>query len=443
MSNGNQCGLPQDNILPGDFLVNFGFDLKTTLVADMVGTLVHPIAFLFGTGATGNANFVEAALLGLLPGSSKYIGQIKARANYDELTQNIYYSSLKYEKKILWLIPSQKTISSKSINQPAGMKPYEHYGGGFFQIYDTSQASEFGNTQYYDLSVKQTFNFIPTPSALDIGNYMLPDLLKEDYQRSYAPGLPMLPFKQSPFDSFLTEINAFTHQSENYRHISFNSRNGSWLAQELEGNNGVVTDCSFVCATDEQATGNALICQTEVYQTSFNADSYQWQVIEGSDLVTLQVINNKKISLTRGANKDGLVVLRLTMSSTNCGDVTFTKRIWVGKPKAGIKLGNRGDDITAKVVPISNNQEITWQHIDNVVWVASAPTVPGMEEGNFNEYGFSATATGRKGKLWGVDIFVTISNACGSVTVNTGMYGGMVHPDDADPIVRIVNTPKS
>lgn len=91
MSNGSQCGVPQDNILPGDLLIDFGFDLKTTLVADMVGMIAHPIGFLFGVGATGNNNFIRAALLGILPGKSKYIGEIKAKANYDELTQNIHY----------------------------------------------------------------------------------------------------------------------------------------------------------------------------------------------------------------------------------------------------------------------------------------------------------------------------------------------------------------
>lgn len=339
------------------------------------------------------------------------------------------------------MIPTQVTISTKSINQPSGIKPYEHYGGGFFQIYDDDQLNDFGNTLYYNLSVKQSFNFIPTPSALDIGGYAYSDLSKADYKRGYGMGMPMLPMKESPFDSFITELSTFKHQSTNYRHISFNSRSGFWLAQELNGFNNSTMDCGFICAQEEQVIeGSNLICQSAIYQTNLTAESYQWQVIRGGDLVTMQVVNNRKITLNRiNANDSGLVVLELQMGSSECGEAIFRKEIWVGKPNIRVEVRNEGSYMEATVLPWSSNDADLSTQQASVVWESNPPTIPGVNPGSFSSFGAIARAYGG-GLRWGVNVKVVVSNACGFVTRNFRMYSDFMNEDDegANVILGIV-----
>lgn len=433
LSNGSQCGNPQENIEPGDLLLDFNFDLRPGILLNVLADIVNPIAFLLGAEATGNTNFVEAAFLSTLPGSSRYIAEIKARANYDRLTQNIYYSTLKYKKKILWFFPAQKTISSRSQRQPSGILPIEHYGGGYFQVYDDNQASDFQGDQYYDLAVKQSFNFIPTPSALDIGNYRQTELTSIDYIRDYTVMTSLPSSKKSPFHSFITDYDIYTHESLNSRHISFNSRNANWLAQELRS---IQRDpsCSFMCngSISNLIQGVTFFCDTTTFQApTLEAENYQWSFIKGGDLVNLTNLEKGKIRLSiKDTDESGLIVLQLKMSWEECGDIVIQKEIWVGKPKIRVEVHNLGNRLEATVHPWSSDEGSFDVQRAQVQWEGRPTNVPGVGQASFSSHGFMASASGF-GKYWGVNVKVTVSNSCGSTSQSFGMYGGgFVNADD-------------
>lgn len=442
LSNGSQCGNPQDNLRPGDALIDFDFDLKPGLFLSMLTDIVNPIAFLFGAGATGNGNFVEAAFLSSLPGSSRYIAEIKARANYDQATQNIYYSTLKYKKKILWVVNSQKTISSRSQNQPAGILPFEYYGGGYFQIYEDNQARDFQGNQYYDLAVKQRFNFVPTPSALDIGNYRQTNLYSDDYTRSYTTSTDLPNDKKSPFDSFITDYDIYSHQSINTRHISFNSRNANWLAQEL---NKVQKNpsCNFICALtdDESIQGNTLLCQSESYHTALDAEHYEWSLVQGGDLVQLVKVNDKKVTLSmKGVNKKGLVVLQVKLASAECGERIVKKKIWVGPPGVFAEVHHNPQVWSSKHIEVTSGLDMDLFKITRVEWNLNSKYGVGTGLG---ASGLNGIASGSDSK-WGVNVTIKVHNACGVTILKataSGGYGDMGNqiPPRYPKIVQTIN----
>ena len=95
--------------------------------------------------------------------------------------------------------------------------------------------------------VSNSFGFIPTASALDIGKGTT-TITDTDYRQSFIGALPPALPKNSPFQNFVTHFDQFNPNNNNSVHISFNRRNGNWLRGELLGTNNIeTTNCSFIC----------------------------------------------------------------------------------------------------------------------------------------------------------------------------------------------------
>ncbi|WP_299129001.1 hypothetical protein [uncultured Winogradskyella sp.] len=62
------------------------------------------------------------------------------------------------------------------------------------------------------------------------GNAPTPD----DYLKSYSGGVPQDTSLESSFDAFIVDNQP--NQTRNNEHLSFQQRNGDWLATELEAN---------------------------------------------------------------------------------------------------------------------------------------------------------------------------------------------------------------
>jgi hypothetical protein len=171
------------------------------------------------------------------------------------------------------------------------------------------------------------FNFIPTPSALDIGrgNVSLNDT---DYKMSYVGSTPPIAPKNSPFANFSTDFEKYNPNASNKSHISFDSRNGEWLAKELT-QSPINTNCSAFCS-DAQITGNDILCSSATYSVTNEATTVIWSVSDPNGLVNYSINGNNITINQNNPINYGFVTLTVFYSNPKCGSITVTKNIEVG-----------------------------------------------------------------------------------------------------------------
>ena len=191
-------------------------------------------------------------LTAIFPGSSYW--EIDFQSKYMLLlnqNKNIYHGSIKYKKKIFWFIPVSITVTNVNINQPYGVLPYDVYGGGTQKI----PTNSFPVTGV----VSNSFGFIPSASALNIGNGTVP-LNDTDYRKPYIGASPPSSPKNTEFDNFVTHFNKYNTSDNNSPHISFNRRNSLWLVEELN-ETPLALDCSSFCSNSTIIGENAFCIQ--------------------------------------------------------------------------------------------------------------------------------------------------------------------------------------
>lgn len=321
IANGSECGVLQpDN---GNIMSYIKTAGSNTALSNYIGILDG----VYGTFLSRP----DIVSVGLLPGNSKW--EINFQSKYMTVlndNKNIYHGSIKYKKKVLWFIPVSITVSEKNAAQPSNILPYDIYGGGRQQT-STSDL-------VLDGIVSNSFSFIPTASALDIGKGLV-TLTDSDFRKPYAGAIPPAAPKNTPFQNFVTDFNKSNPSASNSGHINFNARNGNWLASELEAlsNPALIpslVNCSYMCS-DFAITGNETLCASEVYSVPNLSSSYNWTITEGSNLVTLTGSNTNTVVLNRtSVYLTGKVTLSLNLGNDNCGNKTLTKIITVGTPIA-------------------------------------------------------------------------------------------------------------
>lgn len=331
ISNGSECGTTQ-NFNPGDDLVNIQLNKGLSFWGDLFSLIYNPLGGYIG-GTFVDSDLYGVAVLGLFPGHSKYNVDFKAKSLYDTSGNEIYKGRMSYTKKILWVLNVTVDITNVTKNQPLGILPFDTYGGGYF---DTNTLA--GTVNSPNLIIKDRFGFIPTASALDIGKRNI-TLIDEDYKKSYVGAIPLVSPKNSPFANFVTDFDIVNPNAHNKQHISFNPRNGKWLASELNAlsnpyTNPELANCSFMCSGNSasQITGNDAVCGTSVFSVPSGADSYNWSITEGGYLANLTGNNTSTVTLTIN-NGSGYVTLQVIYGNAICGGITITKRIWVGAPQ--------------------------------------------------------------------------------------------------------------
>lgn len=392
IANGSECGVTQiDNGNIMSYIKDAGRD---TFLSNYIGVMDA----IYGTVITNPLVIVTA----LFPGKSYW--QIDFQSKYmTTLNQNknIYHGSIKYKKKIFWFIPVSITVTEKDVNQPSGVLPYDIYGGGQ-QKTSSAQLPLSGITS-------NSFGFIPTASALDIGKgtTVINDV---DYRKSYVGALPPALPKNSPFNNFVTHFDQFNPNNNNSRHISFNRRNGNWLRTEL--NTGIVdeySNCSYMCANSEISGPNTL-CTSAVYSAPSGGSFNSWTITQGSSLVSLSGNGTPNITLTALPNVAGYVTISLIMGDNNarCGNVSLTKTIWVGLPFFSITRGTAEsetcDGIKYHYVPFIINlppdTSLNFQFL--------YPNVNYSQNGNTYTFQFLENYSGA------FNIIATATNSCGS-----------------------------
>lgn len=335
ISNGNHCANPQA-FAPGAKLFSLSGNGKTTFLTDFLSTLLSPIINDVGYPTLRYLFNEPGLLIGILPGKSKFNLDFQVNALPSAgTTAQIYKGKITFTKTFLWIANITVNLTNKSFNSPSGSLPLDYYPGGRYSVpfdfANTSVSSDFGS---YGISsfLEPTFGFIPEPSALDIGRGNTA-LDNSDYLKKYSASTPLVAPKDSPFANYTTSFTP--NSSLNEEHISFNKRNGDWLASELNTiNNGgtpQVFDCSFVCSSGSspvQITGNNSICNASVFSVPSGADSYIWSITEGENLVSLSNINTNSATLTPlETTLGGYVTINVTYGSSACGYVSISKQI--------------------------------------------------------------------------------------------------------------------
>lgn len=329
ISNGAECGIFQ-NFNPGDDLLRF--DTNGSL-GDFLDSAT---GFILGASA-GNAGLIGAGFVSLIPGNGKFRANFNAKSIPYGTGNNIYKGRISYQKKLFsafgWAPTITVNITNVEKNQPSNVLPFDTYGGG---RYDTSALT--GEVDLPDeVYIRDGFSFIPTASALDIGKGIT-TLNDNDYKMAYVGATPPIAPKNSPFENFITDYDNNNPNASNSVHISFNPRNGLWLARELT-ENSITSNCSFLCDGTTIA-GAPILCGTSTYTVPPGAPSYTWSINGSAATITS---NGNTATVTRTGQQNGSVTLTVVINGGDCGTVTLAKQVWVGVPKFNslIPIGNQ------------------------------------------------------------------------------------------------------
>ena len=346
LSNGAECGITQ-GFNAGDDLLSYNLSGKLPFLQN----LLVPLAGFLGYTAYQDPNILAIGFVGLLPGSSRYNVEFNAKSIPYGTGNQIYKGRISYTKKLFKIFGWAPTITVNITNvqkdQPAGVLPIDHYAGG---RYDTTLFTA-GAVLPAGIYIRDRFNFIPTTSALDIGKGIV-TLNDSDFKMAYVGATPPIAPKNSPFANFSTDFEKSNPNASNKTHISFNSRNGEWLAKELNIA-PITTNCSYMCAST-QITGADLICTSATYTAPSGGTFNNWTITQGSSLVTLTGNGTPNVTLTALPDASGAVTLSLTMgdNGAKCGNITISKTIWVGTPQFKEFYFYNGQSATVCIAPI-------------------------------------------------------------------------------------------
>jgi len=282
-----------------------------------------------------------AYLAGLLPGRTNFNLRFEAKAlPAIGQSSNIYKGRIRVTKKINFLLfdlTYNINITNREYNNPSQVSlPLDSYPGGFYPVtFNLSDANENQSNWFFQLNVTgrnaNSFNFIPTPSALDVGSGSSP-LVAIDYKKRYNSEMSPLGFNAIPFDNFTT---SFDFLGINEAHISFNTRNGDWLAVELDNifGNEDTFNCTWSCDGSEAITGPGLICDSSNFTFQNGPTSISWSLTpSNAGSISINILNPNQITVTRSNSYNGPATINANASSPKCGSNTIPKNVWFGGP---------------------------------------------------------------------------------------------------------------
>ncbi len=331
-------------------------------------TLVDLVLFVTGLGSLVGDFFDDSPtfLLGFLPGKTSLEGDFQAKAFPSTGTANIYNGKLTYEKTLLWLLPIRRILSQKSFNS-VGNLFLDNYPGGVNPVGIDFMGSNYESNVLiyynYDVSFNPNFDFIPATSALDIGGGNT-TLGESDFIKVYSANNPPTGTKTIPFANFTTSYNT---NSSNEPHISFNSFNGDWLAEELDDDTITeVFDCTFLCSTSSNSiNGSGNICSSNNYSVNIAGDALVNWSLSNTSAASLSSSTGSSVTVTATTGYRTNVILTANISSNKCdGSVPLTKSIWIGKPNdvtrlSHVSFGCTMGEIFAK--PALGADQYEWQ----------------------------------------------------------------------------------
>lgn len=403
ISNGNECAA-DNGFNPGDSFVEVHDTDDPAFLGDLVHMLTNPIV--------GSLLLdLELHLLGQLPGSSKYFYdfEIKSTPNSYDPDRNVYFGKVRYEKKLLWLLPISHTVTERAKNARTASLPYGSYSGGLYDI--TAVTGQLPSQFPPQILINERYGFIPVVSALDVRRSG--GVTADDYLRGYAGGIITEPGLSTQFDNFIVD---YTNTPTNNLHISFQPRNGDWLARELNETSNNFSDCSILCGNDV-ITGSDNVCTSGIYSVPVSNDADIVWSISPTNAGTFQGQGTNQIQLSLNSGYSGVFTLSVQIEVDDCdGNVTLSKEIWGGKPNFTFDLEW---DEAARRVSVSmigsNGSDIELQGITSPpTWEVESTFGGGYVPGGSCS-GYSCSARGPFNSYnWSVEFKVTATNACGS-----------------------------
>jgi len=329
ISNGSECGQLQTIPNSGKLLSIDGI-FTTKLLGDIAGTLGFPIASVL----SGE----PALLLGVLPGSSRMNMHFQVNAANTNGGNQVYAGSISLTKKLFWIASFTVNLTNRSNNAPSTLS-YDYFAGGYSKLKSASSNNSGTSNWFYNNGITfvgpNTFCAIPVPSALDIGSGST-SLSEADYTASYSEGSPPASPKNAPFANFITAYTTAGASAgpNNEDHISYETRNGNWLAAELSANGTTnpypVADCSALCQIS-QITGSDFMCFGTPVQYSvanLTGVNYTWVVSNGLQINSGQGTNSVQVSYVNGAINSGNITC--TAGNNICGSKPVVKQITMG-----------------------------------------------------------------------------------------------------------------
>ena len=391
--------------------------------------------------------FFEITALSLFPGGSKFEAFLEDTALYPTGGNKIHDFNVSYTKWILGIWKQKVYIVNRQLYQPSSFnKHYDNYGGCFVDV-----AGYAGGATMSGLFMRDKFGFIPTSSSLGIEA-----TTDADFKRAYIGAQPPVAPLNSPFANFTTAFKTAANLNKNNeKHLELNARNGNWLAAEL---NGLPENdnCSFLC--NGGITGLETLCTPSTYTAPSGASVYNWQIINGSNLISFTNINSSSIVITPQLGVNGSVTIRVYISGIsttsnsvqqNCG--YLEKTIWVGKPSFDLWVDGPDNAHTfVSLVSADTNLPIDKQGITNVIIRKTenngvVSTI--LSGGVFFTRRFNPSTTR--------SLTVTVTNSCGVTTNIWSMFNFMrittptetklyaVFPNPATDIINIELREKS
>jgi hypothetical protein len=224
--------------------------------------------------------------------------------------------------------------------------PYDYFPGGEYPLpINISSSSYSGVLGKYSITVnanQPSFDFVPVPSALDLGSGSTA-LGLTDYLAGYIGAYPPAAPKASPFSAFVTAFGLGANNNE--QHIQITQHNGNWVYDQLVGT-PITDNCGFVCSNRVTISGPTKLCTgSQVYTlsglTTPNDAVVTWSASPSGVVSITPNSNGSQATITRVGN--GTVTITAHISSAFCDGaaITETLSIQVGAPTVNV-IGTPG-----------------------------------------------------------------------------------------------------
>jgi hypothetical protein len=341
-SGGSECGRPQ-RFAPGARLLTIQ---GSGLLDDDYNNYANAGLFAlgFGAGAIGGpVGLIVGASVGFIFSLGNFEGHVDFTVNAlpSQQQQSIFHGRFSVCKDILFGAFSTCLLDyADDNNSETYMLPYDSAPGG---IYDLDQVSggalgKIGPSipvAGVSAKVETTFCFVPTTSALDIGNNSVA-FTPQDLTASYINTAPPAAPRNTPFANFITGVR------DNLTHILWNGLNSKWVFREMEQVPQNVS-CLAFCQAEPTISGPGIICDTgATFSISGLPAGTQasWNLSTSATVSTYSVTGPSFTTAYTGANTNygGAGVLTVTLIS-ECGTLSLQKAVFAGPPDLPVVSG--------------------------------------------------------------------------------------------------------
>jgi len=436
-SGGSECGRPQ-SFAPGARLLTIqGTGLLDSDYNSYANTTYFLTGLSAGVAAGGPLGLLAGISVGLVFGLGNFEGHVDFTVNAlpSQQQQNIFHGRFSICKDILFGAFSTCLLDyADDNNSETYMLAYDSAPGGTYDVNQLTGGAlnNIGPSLPVGgvvAKVEPFFCFVPTTSALDIGNNSVA-LTPQDLTASYTNAAPPAAPRNTPFANFITGVR------ENLTHILWNGLNSKWAFQEMEQAPQNVS-CLAFCQASLAIVGNATICASGVTYSIGGlppGTNVSWKLTTQAS-ATATTSNGFTPTFTTGfagTSNGGPGTLTATISS-ECGYVEVMKQVYIGPP-AIIELQ---EDLVAS----DPCMKITWFNIlnyDPALTYTSTGTLGGVGNGRFR-------VKGRPGSQ-SAAFSITATNSCGSYSTSSVAwfadcgYRYEAYPNPADDQLTVEQT---